>query len=69
MPATVRRIDLSDIDDRLLRLDEAAALLRVTPRTVRRLIVAGALPRVRIGRAARVRLSDMRRLIAEGSAP
>ncbi len=68
MPATIRRIDLKDIDDRLLRLDEAAALLRVTPRTVRRLAATGVIRRVRIGRASRVRLSDVSRLIAAGTA-
>ncbi len=68
MPATIRRIDLTDFDDRLLRLDEAAALLRVTPRTVRRLVVANVIGLVHIGRASRVRLSDVRRLIERGTA-
>jgi excisionase family DNA binding protein len=49
--------------DPLLTVDETAALLRVSPRHVRRLIASGELPVVRIGKAVRVRPEDLRQLI------
>jgi len=46
-------------DDRLLTVPEVAERLRVHPITVRRLIKAGRLPAVRVGRAVRVRVEDV----------
>ena len=46
-------------DKRLLTVAEVAALLSVHPITERRLIKAGKLPVVRIGRAVRVRATDL----------
>jgi excisionase family DNA binding protein len=50
----------------LLTVGETAAILNVSPRTVRRLIAARAIPAVSIGRSVRVRPRDVGRLIAEG---
>jgi len=43
----------------LLTLKEVAALLRVSIRTVQRLIDSGAMPCVRIGRQVRLRRTDV----------
>ena len=43
----------------LLTVEEAAAYLRVTPPTVYRLLRAGKLPGVKVGRQWRVRLVDL----------
>ena len=48
---------------RLLTIDEAAALLRVSPRTVRRLIADGSVEVVRIGRSVRLRPEKLAALI------
>ena len=45
--------------DSLLTLRTAAAALAVSKRTVRRLIAAGTLPHVRIGRVVRIRPEDL----------
>ena len=52
--------------DRLLTVPEVAELLGVSVRLVNRLFSTGDLPRVKIGRAARARLSDVERIVAEG---
>jgi excisionase family DNA binding protein len=44
-----------------LKTEEVLAYLRVTPRTIYRLIRSGALPAVRIGRQWRFRQSDLDR--------
>lgn len=46
--------------DKLLTLAEVCEFLNMSRRTVERLIAAGELLAVRIGRAVRVRLSDLR---------
>lgn len=50
----------------LLTIDEAAYALRVSPRTVRRQIAAGALTPVRIGRLIRIAPEDLDHFIADG---
>jgi excisionase family DNA binding protein len=52
--------------ERLLRVDEVAAVLGIDPRTVKRLARAGELRRVVLGhRTTRYRASDLEALIAE----
>jgi excisionase family DNA binding protein len=50
----------------LLTFGEAAAILNVSERTVRRLVASGAVPAVSIGRSVRIRPRDVGRLIADG---
>lgn len=45
--------------EQLLTLDEAAGLLAVSVRTLRRMVDAGQIPSVRIGRARRFRAADL----------
>jgi len=47
----------------LLAVDAVAELLAVSIRTVRRMIVAGEIPVVRLGRAVRIRRVDVEALI------
>lgn len=51
--------DAAVITNELLTRAEAARYLRVSDRTVSRLIRAGQLPAARIGRAVRIRQSDL----------
>ncbi len=53
----------------LLTVEEAAAYLRVTPPTVYRLLRAGKLPGVKVGRQWRVRLADLEALLTSPPAP
>ena len=48
----------------LCRIDEAAVILRVSSKTVRRLVARGDLRAVRIGRLVRIQSSEIDRLIA-----
>ena len=57
------------LDDRLLRLPEAAAVLGLSVRAVRRLAQRGVLTRVRIGGASRVRQSEVAALVRRGTVP
>jgi excisionase family DNA binding protein len=50
----------------LLTVNETAAILNVSERTVRRLVAAGAIPVVSIGRSVRLRPRDINQLIADG---
>ena len=50
----------------VFRVDEAAAILKVSSKTVRRLLARGDLRVVRIGRAVRIHFSEIDRLIAAG---
>ncbi len=52
--------------ERLLTVREVAELLGVSIRLVNRLFATNQLPRVKIARAARARLSDVERIMAEG---
>lgn len=49
----------------LMTVAEAAAVLRVSTKTIRRLIARGALGRVKIGRALRLRSVDLDRYILD----
>jgi excisionase family DNA binding protein len=48
----------------LLTVPEVAELLRLSPRSIRRLIADGRLPIVRLGRAIRIRPRDVEALVA-----
>lgn len=50
---------------RLLTINEAAARLTVSLKTLRRLIAAGSLPVVRIGGLVRIRPEDLTNFIAQ----
>jgi excisionase family DNA binding protein len=52
-------------DDRLLTLAEAAEILRISLRTLRRWRTAALIHAVRIGGVVRIRLSEVERLLAE----
>lgn len=47
----------------LISIKKTADLLQVNPRTIRRLIDAGKLPSVRVGRAIRIRRIDLEQLL------
>ena len=51
----------------LLRVDEAAAIVKVSSKTIRRLLARGDLKAVRIGRSVRIPSSEIDRLIAAGA--
>jgi len=53
--------------DRLITVAEAAMILHVSTKTVRRLIEQGELDSVRIGRSVRIRPADVERIIPEKS--
>ena len=66
-PARLRSpIGRLDLEDRLLRADEVAHLIGISPRAVWKLRSTGTLPPVGIWTSTRFRLSDVRRLIREG---
>ena len=56
---------LESINLRFLTVGEVAAILRVSNMTVYRLINAGELPAVRVGRSFRLREEDLDRYVAE----
>jgi predicted DNA-binding transcriptional regulator AlpA len=53
--------------DQLLRAQEVAAILAVSPRQVWKFRSVGRLPAVQIAGSTRFRASDVRRLIEEGT--
>ena len=53
--------------DRLIKPPETAEALGVSPRTVRHLAELGVLPRVYVLGAPRYRLTDVERIIREGT--
>jgi excisionase family DNA binding protein len=59
----------SPIADRLLNVDEAAAILGFKSATLYTWASERRIPTVKIGRALRIRLSTVERLIAEGERP
>jgi excisionase family DNA binding protein len=58
----------TDMENEFLSADEAAELLHMHPRTVRRLLGSGELPGTRLGRQWRISRAAVRVLI-EGGAP
>jgi len=54
------------VSSRYLTVAEVAATLRVSNMTVYRLISAGRLPAVRVGRSYRLRQDDLDRYLATG---
>jgi len=59
----MKHIPLNDEMPLLLRAEEAAKLLSLGRSTVFQLLATGELPAVRVGRAVRVRRSDLERWI------
>jgi excisionase family DNA binding protein len=55
------------VGDRLLTVGEVAATMRVSNMTVYRLIKAGQLPAIRVGKNYRIRESDVNRYLSERS--
>ena len=53
------------VGDRLLTVGEVAAMMRVSNMTVYRLIKAGQLPAIRVGKNYRIRESDMDRYLEQ----
>jgi excisionase family DNA binding protein len=53
------------VADRLLTVGEVAALMRVSNMTVYRLIKAGAIGALRVGKNYRIREADVNRYLAE----
>jgi len=54
------------IDDRILTVEQTAALLQINYETCRRYLNAGKIPGRKIGKQWRVVESDLKRFIAEG---
>jgi excisionase family DNA binding protein len=54
-------------EPQLLTKKETASLLRVSMRTVERMVQAGELPVVRIRNSPRYRLADVSRIVREGT--
>lgn len=55
------------LTDHLINLPEAREALRVSSRTVERLAQQGHLERVKVGSLTRYRISDIERIIREGT--
>ena len=61
------KIDTTEIEERCVSLRQAAGILGVCVRTVRREIDRGKLLAIRVGRSVRIRMSELRRYM-EGEA-
>ncbi len=61
-------MQLPESTQRLLTLTEASALLALSPATVRKWRLQNRLPVVKLGRAVRVRLQDIERIMQAGVA-
>lgn len=61
------KIDIGEIEERCVSLRQAARILGVCVRTVRREIDRGKLLAIRVGRSLRIRMSELRRYM-EGEA-
>jgi excisionase family DNA binding protein len=57
------------MSDRLLRVDEVATRLALKPATIRKLLYQRKLPRVKLGRAVRIREADLEAIIRLGYEP
>lgn len=55
----------ASLPSRLLTVAQVAELLQVSPRTIRRLVAAGQLAVIRVGRAVRVHPSALAELLAK----
>ena len=62
-------VHTTDMEKEFLSADEAAEMLHMHPRTVRRLLASGELPGTRLGRQWRISLAAVRRLIEGGQKP
>jgi excisionase family DNA binding protein len=58
-----------DNNDELKTVEEAAAILHVKPATVRAWVLHRKLTFVKLGRAVRIRFSDLQALIQAGTVP
>jgi len=58
-----------DMEKEFLSADEAAEMLNMHPRTVRRLLASGELPGTRLGRQWRISSAAVRRMIEGGRKP
>jgi len=61
--------DNTDMEKEFLSADEAAAMLNMHARTVRRLLAAGKLPGTRLGRQWRISAAGVRKLVEGGEKP
>lgn len=61
MSVTIREPRLET--ERLLTIDEVAEVLRISVRTMRRLVACRSLPFIRVGRLVRFRPEDVRRFL------
>ena len=55
--------------NRLIRVEEAARIIDVTPAAVRKWLTQRRLPKVKVGSATRLRLSDVEAVVANGLPP
>ena len=62
-------VHTTDMEKEFLSADEAAEMLHMHPRTVRRLLASGELPGTRLGRQWRISLAAVRKLIEGGQKP
>ena len=60
-------IEQNGLGDRLLMVREVAELMRVSNMTVYRLIKAGVLPAIRVGKNFRIRRSDVESYLGDRS--
>lgn len=58
-----------DMENEFLSADEAAEMLHMHPRTIRRLLASGELPGTRLGRQWRISVTSVRTLIEGGGKP
>lgn len=64
MPKTDAPLPIATALPQLLSVDDVAAILAVSSKTVRRMIDRGALSACRVGRLVRVQRADLERYIA-----
>jgi excisionase family DNA binding protein len=61
--------NVSEPDRDYLFLDEVALAMGKSRKTIRRMIPVGDLPAIRVGRAYRVRKTDVERILQDGTRP